>query len=202
VPIVSDGRELDRALRGRGWVRQRFTEDGHTQTREDDGDAQPARVDHAGFAQSRQQLGRASDARPSRLLRRPQHRDEVIACRAGRSLAHHGQHRPFDGRAHGLVGCRCRCAQRTSKRISVDDLDSFEGQRSAAEHLGQDDAAVAARAQQRSAREGSHVLACGNRAGAVSGVEGGPEGEQHVRTGVAIGHRVHVDRVDRVAVPL
>jgi hypothetical protein len=124
----------------------------------------------------------------------------VGGCGSLGGLAHDGEHRAFDGDAHGGVGGVRSAAQSAADAIDAHDLDAVEGAREAAQHLREDDPAVAACTEERAARDCLEVGADGRRWVRPARLEGGAQGEQHVRAGVAVGDGVDVERVDGVAV--
>ena len=77
------------------------------------------RVDHTGFFQNRQQLGRVGQRFAARRARHPQHCRQrgAITCRTHcsiGSLAHHSQNRAFNRLQHRIVssdrcGFQCLC---------------------------------------------------------------------------------------------
>jgi hypothetical protein len=112
-------------------------------------------------------------------------RQLVVAARLGlvRNLADHGQDRPlrrFADRRPGRVGGAPERGR--DRAVFVEALDG------AADDLREDDAGVAARSEQR--RVGDVGVPRLER------LADGAHGEQHVRPGVAVGHRIDVEVVD------
>ena len=98
------------------------------------------------------------------------------------------------GRGHRL-GDRLRATVLQPRGGEVGDV--------AAEHLAEDHPGVAARPQQRGARQERHARletqAWVGGAGRAQRVAGRGDGEEHVGAGVAVGHGVDVERVDLLA---
>jgi hypothetical protein len=128
---------------------------------------------------------------------------------AARHLAHDGEDRPLGRLADGRVGAVGGARHRGTDEHRVDELpraaDELLGR--AADELGEDHAAVAARAQQRGAGDRVDDLLAPDvveQAPAVGGepvelVEHRPQGQRHVVPGVAVGDREHVEVVDLLA---
>ena len=147
---------------------------------EDDRDPVAAGVDHAGLAQDRQQLGAALDRVLPGVERRledvgehavllvvagvgAQPRDRhvrEIGDDAPGHLARDREHRALGGVADRAVGALGRAGHGRADEHRVDELarprDQLLGR--AANELGEDDARVPARAQQRGARDRVHDL--------------------------------------------
>ena len=196
-------------------------------------DRQPvaAGVDDARLAQHREQVGAALDrllaglqraldhARrwrcpaPRRWRRRSSRASGHVGELGGHAvghLAHHGEDRALGRVAHRAVGLVGGAGQRGADQHRVDQLagpaDQLLG--GAADELGEDDAAVAARAEQRRAGHGGDDLvapdlvdraALGGVGEAVELREHGPQREDHVVAGVAVGDGEHVEVVDLLA---
>ena len=204
VALVLDAAEVHLAGRCGRRLRQRLAAHAVEQARQHDGDALAAGVDDSGLAQARQQIGRALHARLGFLDRDGEHRVEgergVGLRRDGGGLAHDRQHRALDGLGHRVVGRLRGAAERGAELRGTERIDALEGVGDAAQHLREDDAAVAARAEQR--RVGERLADRARPAGLGQGRVRGAQREQHVGPGIAVRHGVDVDRVERLAVGL
>ena len=203
VTLVLDTAEVHLGRCGRR-LRQRLAADAVEQARQHDGDTLAAGVDDSGLAQARQQIGRALHARLGFLDRDREQRVEgergVGLRRDGGGLAHDRQHRALDGLGHRVVGRLRGAAERGAELRGTERIDALEGVGDAAQHLREDDAAVAARAEQR--RVGERLADRARPAGLRQGRVRGAQRKQHVGPGIAIRHGVDVDRVERLAVGL
>ena len=184
-----------------------------------------AGVDHARLAQDRQQVGAALDRLlalvEGALEQLGQHRVLLVGHRVERQprlrhvrelgrdpvrhLAHHGEDRALRGAAHGAVGAVGRARHRGADQDRIDELAGARDQLlgGAADQLREDDAGVAAGAQQRSAGDGLDDLVAADlvQRALVLGepvelVEHGAQRERHVVAGVAVGDREDVEVVD------
>jgi hypothetical protein len=186
--------------------------------------AGPARVDHAGVLQDRQEIGGPLERHPPLVARRADHLLER-ATAVGRDprglggLAGHGEDRALDRVPHGLVGAdRRRLERRRELRpFHLGLLLDRSGE--PAQDLTEDHAAVAARTHQRAVADGvtggaEHIVRAGRAArarrtrvrrsrvgrNAVHLFHDGVERAGHVRPGVTVGDRVHVQPVEHLGV--
>ena len=193
---------------------------------EDDGQAEAAGVDHARLAQDRQQLGAAPHGDLAGVERPLEHlRDQGVLALgvllleprlvhvgelgrdAVRHLAHDGEDRALGRLADGVVGAVGGARHGRADQHRVDELARSRGQLlgRAADQLGEDDAGVAARAEQRRAGHAVDDLLAPDLverapAGqAVELVEDGAQRERHVVARVAVGDREHIEVVDLLA---
>ncbi len=170
--------------------------------------ALPARVDDVRLAQDRQQRGRLGDGPLGGIDRGGEHRLDVVVAlrggdRGGRRLADDGEDRALDRLRDRLVGRLRARVERMGEVEAVEPLLALQALRDAGQDLARDDARVAAGAHQRpEARRVGDAVGVGVGPGLVGLLERGPDGGQHVRAGVAVGHREHVERVDLVDVRL
>ena len=131
---------------------------------------------------------------------------------AARHLAHDGQDRALGGLAHRGVGAVGGARQRGADQRRVDQLAGAAEELlgGAVDQLREDHAAVAARPQQRRARDRLDDLVAADlvdRAVAVGGeavelLEHGAHRQHHVVAGVAVGDREDVEVVDLLAARL
>jgi hypothetical protein len=205
--------------------RRRVAAQRRDHAREDDDDAVATRVHDAGLAEHRQQVGPAPQrglAGRDRALERvgdeavlqrrrgvgveAQAREVGDLAREVRGhVAHDREHRPLRGRADRPVGALGRARHRRADEDRVDELARTRDQllRRAAHELGEDDPAVAARAEQRRARDRVDDLVAAElveravrRGVPVELVQARPQRERHVVAGVAVGDREDVEFVD------
>ena len=205
VTVVFDGREVDVAGRRRGRVGKRRAGQPAVESPQQDGDPHAPGVDDARLAQPGQQrrgplearLGLAHDALEGG-------RDRGLTGGRGRARAgrvtHHRQHRSLDGIADRLVGRPGCLNERLAETVDVGVAAPGEPLRDPAQHLREDDAAVAPGAEQGALGERLSVVADAALRTRPRRVERGAVREQHVSAGVAVRHRVDVDGVDGVAV--
>ncbi len=122
-------------------------------------------------------------------------------------LAHHGENRALGGLAHRSVGLIGGPGQGGADQHRVDELagaaDQLLGR--ATDQLGEDDPGVAPGAEQRCAgHRGDDLVAAdvidraafGRSGEPIELLQNGPQGEDHVVAGVAVGDREHVEIVD------
>ena len=192
---------------------------------EDDDDAVAAGVDDArpragpaaararGAPTPRRRRSPPRGCRPARAAaRRPRRRARAAARHVGqarrdvrRHVAHDGQHRALGRRADRGVGALGRARHGGAQEHRVDELararDELLGR--AADELGEDDAAVAARAEQRGAGHRLDDLLAADLV--ERPVDGGEpvdllqarvQGQRHVVARVAVGDREDVEVVD------
>ena len=167
-----------------------------------------AGVDHAGVAQGLELVGGPGQGLACRLRRS---RDDVpragvVVPRPGRrglsGRAGHGEDRPLDRLAH------CRVARVAGPchglghhdGVPVPRLPRRDALGEGPQHLAEDDPAVAAGPQERTAAE---HLEAGRQVGGrirqhhvAEGVAGGRHGEVHVGAGVSVRHGIDVQGVD------
>ena len=198
----------NRTARGEGFAR-RVAGDGGPQRVEENDDPLPARVDHAGLRELRELLGGPGQRRPCGLQRVIQDTRRVRVVRPGGSFRGGGgggaqdrEHRPLDRRADGAVGLGRRPAEHRG------DPGSARGGRERACHgpqdLREDHSGIPARTHQSCVRHGScHRGRVGSVAIPLGAtfhlrhpVDHGLLGQPQVRPGVAVRHRVDVQRVD------
>ena len=143
------------------------------------------------------------------LEARLRHVRELRRGRRGH-VAHHGQHRPLGRLADRLVGALGGAGQRGRQQRRIDELAGARDQLlgGAADQLAEDHARVAARAEQRRARDRLDDLVAADLVErrlarclrqAVELIEHRPQRERHVVAGVAVGDREHVEVVDLLA---
>ena len=193
---------------------------------EDHGQAEAAGVDDARLAQHRQQVGAAPDGLLAGVERALEHLgdQQVLAVDlvlaeprlvhvrqlerdAVGHLAHDREDRPLGRLADGVVGAVGGARHRGADQDRVDQLAGPRRQLlgRAADQLGEDHAAVAARAEQRGAGHALDDLVAVDRVElallgqAVELVEHGAQRQRHVVPGVAVGDREDVEVVDLVA---
>ncbi len=194
---------------------------------EDDRQPEAARVDDAGLAQHGQQVRPAADGALPRVERALEHLGEqrVLARRAVRfaqprlrhvgelggdavrHLAHHGEDRALGRLPDGVVGAIGRAGHRRADEDGVDELAGPGGELlgGAADELREDDAGVAAGAEQRGAGDGVDDLVAADVVDlplpreAVQLVEDGAQRQRHVVARVAVGDREDVEVVDLLA---
>ena len=118
----------------------------------------------------------------------------VPGLRFLRQGADRRQHRPLHGLAHGLVRRIRRRAECPGDGRGVDLFHRTQNVPGAADDLGQDHARVPARSEQRGPRDVGVA--------ALERLDHRPGREEHVRPGVAVGHRIDVQVVDSCAVGL
>ena len=191
--------------------------------RHDHGEPVGAGVDHAGLAQHRKLLGPALDGLLARLERVLEHLREQLVLLVGGGLGaeplgvhvsevvrhaprhrpHRREHRALGRVAHGRVGGVRGARQRGRHEHRVDELAvaARELLGGAAHDLGEDHAAVPARAQQRGPGDRGHDLVAALHVErpavhAVQLVEHGAHGERHVVPRVAVGDGEDVEVVD------
>ena len=122
-------------------------------------------------------------------------------------LAHDGEDRALGRLAHGVVGAVGRAGHRGADQHGVDELAGAGGELlgGAADQLGEDDAGVAAGAEQRGAGDGVDDLVAADLVDLalprepVELVEHGAQRERHVVARVAVGDREDVEVVDLLA---
>ena len=125
-------------------------------------------------------------------------------------LAHDGQDRALGWVTDRTVGLVGGAGERGSDEDGVDQLTGAAGELfgGAADQLREDHARVAARAQQRRAGDrGDDLVApnlvdrspLGGAGEPIELLQHGPQGEDHVVAGIAIGDREHVQVVDLFA---
>ena len=199
---------------------------------EQDRHAVPAGVDDAGVLEHGQQVGAALDAR---LAGRDRAHEDVgddlvlqvrlgvgaeaavahvreLGRRARGHLAHHREHRALGGIAHGFVRALRRAGHRGRDQHRVHQLAWPRDQllSGAADQLAEDDAAVAARPQQRGAGDRLDDLIAPDLVEravlavreAVDLLQHGAQRERHVVAGVAVGDGEDVEVVDLLAARL
>ena len=196
--------DIRRSAEGEALSGQLLAGGGHAEAAEDGDHAKAARVDHTGFAEAWELLRGTRE----RLLRCPlSDRQHVHDSRGGvcddraRPGAEDGEHCALHGRAHGLVGDLGGVLEGTGEVGRGRDLQAGQRLSGAAHHLGEDDAAVAACAQQRAARDPLGQQADARlRTYGLACAQAGAEGEEHVGAGVTVRDGVHVDGIDGVAV--
>ena len=204
--LVESAREpgvVDVAEVGRG-VWQRVAAQGGAHAAHGQLESARARIDDAGAGQCRIELGRLLDVARDGLKRRVEQRRRGVGrigcgcfgCRAGgadhRSLAGFGERR--------IGGIRAGC-ERAAQRGGVDSLALRRGRAQPAQPLGGDHAGAAARAEQGGV--GGDARGLVKRRVVVQRIEGGGGGGQRaaqICAGVAVGHGVDVDSIERVAV--
>ena len=161
--------------------------------------APPASTTPASRRTGRSSGVRASAWRPrSRAARRTPARSvpaSAAARRRGGGLAHHGEDRALDGRQHGAVGRRRGRLEPVGHGARRHLAGAFERRGQPAQDLRQDHPAVAPRPHQRAMADG---VARGGEVGRrrLDLGDHGLQRARHVRAGVAVGHRVHVEPVD------
>ena len=166
-----------------------------------------AGVDDARFGQDGQQVGRpgqrVASPFPGRLSDRQQVGTHVGGDhrRLGR-LADHREDRALDRLSDGAVGRLGGGGQSVSEDATVDVAGFVHHAAQCAQHLGQDHARVAPRPHERAVGHGA-----GHRSQVVvRGLELLERrdrrlgGHGHVRAGVAVRHRVHVEEVEHLPV--
>ena len=191
---------------------------------EDHGEAEAAGVDHAGLAQHGQQVRAAAHGALPRVERALEHLGEQrvlalvgVALRqprlghvrelggdAVRHLAHDGEDRALGRLAHRVVGPVGRARHGGADEHGVDELAGARRELlgGPADQLGEDDAGVAAGAEQRRAGDGVDDLVAADLVDlalarqAVELVEHGAQRERHVVARVAVGDREDVEVVD------
>ena len=195
--------------------------------REDDRDPVAAGVHDTGLAQHRQQVGAALDAGLPRLDRRLEDPGQqgVLELRVGVGtqpgrgvgqvgelggdprghLTHDGEHRSLGGLADRAVRAVGRAGHRGPDQPRVDELAGPADQllRGPADELGEDDAAVAAGAEERGAGDRvDDLVAADEVQRPVLGREpvdlgqAGAQRERHVVARIAVGDREDVEVVD------
>jgi hypothetical protein len=195
---------------------------------EDDDDAVATGVDDARLAQGGQQLGPALDRRlagDDRPLQRGGDQQvlllglgggreaalvlgqmrEVMGDR-GRHVAHHREHRALGRVAHGRVGPLGGSRERRTEQDGIDQLAGARDQLlgGAADQLGEDDAAIAARTEQGGASDRLDDLIAADlidravmeQREAIELGEHRLERERHVVARVAVSDREDVEIVD------
>ncbi len=223
---VGDARGRVVRQRGRRLAAQRRDHPG-----EDDDHAVTAGVDHARLAQDRQQLGPAAQRRLAGRDRPfehvgqyavllgalgvgPQPRRGLVSQPRGHvrgHVAHDREHRSLGRRADRGVSALRRARHRGAEQDRIDQLararDQLLGR--AADELGEDDAAVAARAQQRGADDRVDDLVAADLVERpvdgrqpVDLLQAGPQRERHVVARVAVGDREDVEVVDLLSARL
>ncbi len=115
-------------------------------------------VYHACFLKQGEQLGRPHDGIVRRTVSFAEHKPDVVCLRGGDNcliarLANHGQNGAFDGFDHALVGGVSAFDKGIGKGARVNGFALVHAARKAANDLREDDAGIAARPQQRAARE-------------------------------------------------
>ena len=167
-----------------------------------------AGVDDVRLAQDRQQGRRLRDGALGGVEGRGEHRLDVVVAlgggdRGGRRLADDREDRALDRLGDGLVGRLRALVERVREVEAVEPPLAGEAVRHAGQDLAGDDAGVAAGAHQRPEAHGlGHPLDVGVGADLVGLLERGADRGQHVRAGVAVRDREHVERVDLVDVRL
>jgi hypothetical protein len=191
---------------------------------EDHGEAEAAGVHDAGLTQYRQQVGAAPDGLLAGVERALEHLGDQRVLPVGvvgrlqprrlhvrqlgrdamRHLAHDREDRALGRLAHGVVGAVGGARHRRADQHRVDELAGARREllRRPADQLGEDDAGVAAGAEQRRAGDRVddlvapdlvHLALAGQ---AVELLEHGAQRERHVVARVAVGDREHVEVVD------
>ena len=174
-------------------------------TLEDPEETLAARVDHARLTQDGQQGGGLGDgafrgrdgAREDLLEVRLALRDlDRPHCR----LADHGQDGALDRVHHGCVGRLRAACQGVGQIEPVEVAFALEARGHAPEDLAEDHTGVAARAHERAERERGRHPFHGTLAGgdALGLLQRRADRRGHIRAGVAVGHREHVEGVDLV----
>ena len=193
---------------------------------EDHGEAEAAGVDHARLAQDGQQVRPAADGGLPGVERALEHLGDQRVLAVGLDLlreprllhvgqlggdavghlADDGEDRALGRLADGVVGAVGRAGHGGADQHGVDQLARPRGQLlgRAADQLGEDDAGVAAGAEQRGPGDAVDDLVAADvvqrDAGeAVELVEHGAQRQRHVVPRVAVGDREHVEVVDLLA---
>ena len=175
--------------------------------REERNDSLPARVHDAGLLQHGKLLGRVGERSLGGLIGGAQHtrrvRRAIRRVNGLRRSAHHAQHRALNRIADGLVACiGCR-SHRPRERCAVRMLAVRQPAREPLHELGEDDAAVATSAEQRSARDrAAHRTYSGRRRIRQFGGRRRAKRQQHVDARIAVRHREDVEGIDGVGVGL
>jgi hypothetical protein len=178
---------------------------------QDDAEPSSARVDDPGVGQHLE-LGGSAGQRLAGGCRSS--REHVPGAGSGHPGTRHG--RVGCGPGHGQDGALDRLTDRGVRRIGC-ALHPFGGHDRVAvlarrlgqpgdirpEHLAQDDAGVAARAEERAASQDLQGIAAVELRvlgqGLHDRVAGRGDREEHVGAGVAVGHGIDVERVDLLA---
>ena len=175
--------------------------------REERHDALASRVHDPCLLEHRQLLRRVRERALGCLVRRAQHvrrfRRSIRRMNGLCGCSHHAQHRPLDRIADGLIA-RVRCGlQRRCERCAVCLLAVGQPAREPLHELGEDDAAVAPRPEQRPPRDrAAHRPHRSGRRIRHFGGRRRAERQQHIDAGVAIRDREDVERVDGIGVGL
>jgi len=163
-------------------------------------EAVPPGVHHTGIGEHFQQGGSVFHAGPTRLHHGPQHAHDVgagrLALRRLRHLSEHGEHGAFHGFAHGPIRRISGFAQngRHVERAVV--VQERQGLHRSANDLRKYDSAVTAGSHQGGVRDEIAQLGAGEvLRGPGNVVHDASHGEQEVRAGIPVGHRIHVQVV-------
>src|SRR3990172_6103257 len=166
-----------------------------------------AGVHHARLAQDGQQRGRPGDRALRALDRLGEHRLDVGLALGGhhrgrRGLADDGEDRALDRLRHSLVGGFAPAVEGVCEVEAVEAALALQAGRHAAEDLREDDARVPPGAHQGTEGDGlgyaRHMSLLARERARL--LDRGPQGGQHVRAGVAVGHGEDVEGVDLVLV--
>jgi hypothetical protein len=125
-------------------------------------------------------------------------------------LAHHGEDRALGRLAHGVVGAVGGAGHGRADQHGVDELAGTRREllRRPADQLGEDDAGIAARSEQRCAGDGVDDLVAADLVDlalpgeAIELVEHRAQRERHVVARIAVGDREDVEVVDLLAASL
>ncbi len=166
----------------------------------------PTGIDDPGLGQHRKHLRGPGEGVVGPVAGGLEHRDQVaaagggVARRLGR-LAHDREDGALDRLHHGAVGGRGGLGEATGELGGPGGLPVAQHVGEPAQDLGEDHTGVPTRAHERAVAD---RLAGRRHAGTVAG--GGQllahrtDGEGHVGAGVAVGDRIDVEPVDRLAV--
>ena len=209
-----------------GDLRRRVAAQRRDAPREQHDDAVAAGVDDAGLAQRRKQVGAAAHgllAGDDRALQDVSDAPVLLGEVAGRQtlvgavrelhrdgrrhVAHHRQDRPLSGLAHRRVGALRAARHRRADEHRVDELSGARDELlgGTADQLREDDAAVAASAEQRGARDGVDDLRppdvveraiVADLGETLDLGQAGVEREHHVVARIAVGDGKDVEIVD------
>ena len=145
------------------------------------------------------------DRRRRRLAGGPDDLSQVSGPRRGRlgtggRLPRHRQHGAFGGSDHGSIGDVGALAKSPGEPLRIDGGVRPDADTEATENLGEDHTRVAARTHQGAV---GGALGHGRQIGLIEPtdvLDGGLQGQQHVRPGVAVRNREHVERIHLIAV--
>ncbi len=172
---------------------------------ENESQSLPAGINHARLFQDGQQVGGFGNGKFGAFYGPFEQHAQIVglwqrAFEFFGGFAGHGQNRAFNRALHGFVGHFDRLTHRGDKQRRVEFAPALHGLGEAAQKLRQDRAGIAPRSHDRAVgqfiRDHTHV----RRVVVGDLFIGRAHGQQHIRAGIAIGHREDIKLVHRLMV--